>query len=157
MLDLGARGRTLFCAVFFGVELLLIATAGTRSDRSYAFRMFPEVSTITVHLSRRLDGGRVVPVEGGRWQAHDCSSKGRSFQWAAMVRPPAPASLDMPVGAPYGVESEVERTRDAMRWVAEHTPDDCETRAFVARIEASRNGRALEPVDVEVARAPHAR
>jgi hypothetical protein len=146
--------RALFCAGFFGVELLLIATAGTRADRSYAFRMFPESSTITVHLSRRLDGGKVARVEGGHWQARDCAGAVHSFQWGAMVRLPAPGWLDRPVGAPYGVESEVERTRDAMRWVADHTPEDCETRALVAQVEATRNGRALEPIDVEVARAP---
>ena len=154
MLDLGARGRTLFCALFFGGEAVLVATAGLRSDRSYGFRMFPESSVIVVHVSRRLDGGRQVPIEGGRWQAHDCSGGVHSFRWAEMVRYPAPAQLDATVGAPYGVESEVHRTRDALAWVAAHTPDDCETRALVAHIEVRRNGRELEPVDAEVARAP---
>jgi hypothetical protein len=153
MLDLGARGRTVVCALFFGSELLLVATAGMRSDRSYGFRMFPESSSIVVHVSRRLDGGRLVPIEAGRWQAHDCSGRVHSFVWGAMVPFPAPSRLDDPVGAPYGVESEVHRTRDALAWVATHTADDCETRALVAHIEQKKNGRELEPLDVEVARA----
>jgi hypothetical protein len=151
MLDLGARGRALFCVLFFGSEALLVATAGMRSDRSYGFRMFPESSTIAVHMSRRLDGGRLVPIEGGRWQAHDCAGGVHSFRWAEMVRVPAPSRLDAPVGAPYGVESEEHRTRDALAWVATHTPDDCETRTLVARIEPRKNGRALDPVEIEVA------
>jgi hypothetical protein len=57
----------------------------------------------------------------------------------------------VPVGAPYGVESEVHRTRDALAWVVTHTPDDCETRALVARIEPRKNGRPVEPIDVELA------
>jgi hypothetical protein len=151
MLDLGRRGRAVFCALFFGSEALLIATAGMRSDRSYGFRMFPEASTLVVHVSRRLDGGRLVPIEGGRWQAHDCAGGVHSFRWGAMVRYPAPSQLDVPVGAPYGVESELHRTRDALTWVTTHTPEDCETRAFVARVEPRKNGRTLDPVEVEVA------
>jgi hypothetical protein len=150
MLDLGARGRALFCVLFFGSEAVLVATAGLRSDRSYGFRMFPEASTIVVHVSRRLDGGLLVPIEGGRWQARDCSGTIHTFRWGDMVRFPAPGRLDVTVGAPYGVESEVHRTRDALAWVTAHTGDDCETRAFVARIEPRKNGRALDPIDTEV-------
>jgi hypothetical protein len=152
MRDLGRRGRTAFCVLFFGSEALLIATAGMRSDRSYGFRMFPETSSIVVHVSRRLDGDRVIPIEAGRWQAHDCSGGVHSFVWGKMVRFPAPARLDVPVGAPYGVDSEVHRTRDALRWVADHTPDDCETRALVAHVVPTKNGRALDPIDFEVTR-----
>jgi hypothetical protein len=153
MLDLGARGRTLFCLAFFGSEVVLVATAGMRSDRSYGFRMFPESSTIVVHVSRRLDGGVLVPIERGTWLAHDCAGGAHTVRWGAMVRSPAPHQLDIPVGAPYGVESEIHRTRDALQWVADHTPEDCETRALVARIEPRRNGRKLDPVETEVVRA----
>lgn len=153
MLDLGTRGRTLACGLFFGSEIVLIATAGLRSDRSYGFRMFPESSSIRVHVSRRLDDGRVLPIEGGRWQAHDCSGGVHAFSWPKMVRFPAPWKLDAEVGAPYGVESEIHRARDATRWVADHTTEDCETRALVVHIVPTRNGTVLDPVDFEVARA----
>src|SRR5277367_5022115 len=153
MLDLGARGRALFCVLFFGSEAVLVATAGMRSDRSYGFRMFPEASTIVVHVARRLDGGRVVPIEADRWQAHDCSGGVHSFRWSTMVHSPAPGQLDVPIGAPYGVESELHRTRDALEWVATHTPEDCETRALVARIEPRKNGRPLATIEAEVAHA----
>jgi hypothetical protein len=154
LLDLGPRARTVACAIFFGGEALLIATAGLRSDRSYGFRMFPESSSIVVHLSRRLADGSVVPIERGRWDAKNCSGEHHAFVWARMVRAPAPNRLDAPVSAPYGVESEIHRTRDALQWVLDHTSDDCETRAFVAKIEARRNGRAPVEVDLEVDRAP---
>ncbi|HEY1693717.1 MAG TPA: hypothetical protein VGG39_16235 [Polyangiaceae bacterium] len=157
MPDLGERGRRAIpwlCGLFFGSELLLIATAGMRSDRSYGFRMFPESSTVEVHVSRRLGDGRTVPIEAGRWRAHDCSGGVHAFSWGRMVRFPAPSRLDAPVGAPYGVESEIHRTRDALAWVAAHTPQDCETRALVARVVPTRNGRVLDPVEFEAARAP---
>jgi len=153
MLELGARGRAWFCALFFGGEILLVATADLRTDKSYGFRMFPEASSIRVHVDRRLDGGRLAPVEAGAWQAHDCSGGGHRVVWRQMVRWPAPAVLDAPVGAPYGVDNEVQRTRDALRWVADHTPEDCETRALVAHVERTRNGQPLDPVDLEVERA----
>ena len=124
-----------------------------RSDRSYGFRMFPETSCN--HGARvaapATAAGR--PVEGGRWQAHDCSGGVHSFAWGKMVRFPAPWKLDAPVGAPYGVESELHRRRMRSRWVAEHTPDDCETRALVAHVVPTKNGRRLDAVDLEVARA----
>ncbi|HEY8041819.1 MAG TPA: hypothetical protein VIF15_18575 [Polyangiaceae bacterium] len=152
MLELGPRGRTWFCAVFFGSEALLIATASMRADRSYGFRMFPEASSVTLHVSRRLEGGQLVPIAGGHWQARDCSGGVHEFVWSKMVRWPAPSRLDTPLGASYGVESELGRARDAMRWVLAHTPDDCETRALVARIEAKKNGRVLDPMELEVTR-----
>jgi|SRR5579883_2582178 len=152
MLDLGPRGRTVLLALFFGSEAVLVGTATLRTDRSYGFRMFPESSTITVHLSRRLDGGVLSRVVDGRWEARDCGGARHAFSWGHMVRSPAPSRLDKPVGAPYGVENEVQRTEDAMRWVAAHTADDCETKAFVATVERRRNGRALDDVTLEVAR-----
>jgi hypothetical protein len=51
------------------------------------------------------------------------------------------------------VDNEVQRTTDAMRWVLDHTPQDCETRAFVATVDARKNGRAPYSVDLEVPRA----
>ena len=81
MVELGGRARTLFCVLFFGSETVLVATAGMRSDRSYGFRMFPESSTIVVHVSRRLDGGRLVPIEHGSWQTHDCAGGAHTLRW----------------------------------------------------------------------------
>jgi hypothetical protein len=154
LLDLGPRGRTIACAVFFGGEAILVATAGMRSDRSYGFRMFPEASSITVHVSRRLADGSLVPIERGRWHALDCSGEGHDIVWSKMVRSPAPWRLDAPVAAPYGVDSEIHRTGDALRWVVDHTPQDCETRALVAKVDTRRNGRPPEEVDLEADRAP---
>ncbi len=133
---------------------MLVATGGMRSDRSYGFRMFPESSSITVHLSRRLNDGTVVPVDKGRWRARDCSGEVHDIVWGKMVRSPAPWRLDLAVPAPYGVESEVHRTRDALRWVLDHTPQDCETRALVAKVDTRRNGRPPEEVDLEASRDP---
>jgi hypothetical protein len=153
-LDLGPRGRTVACALFFGAEAILVATAGMRSDRSYGFRMFPESSSITVHVSRRLADGTLVPIEKGRWEARDCAGTTHTYVWSQMIRSPAPSRLDAPVAAPYGVESEIHRTNDALRWVLDHTPDDCETRALMARVESRRNGRSPVEVDLEAVRAP---
>jgi hypothetical protein len=153
LLDLDPRGRVIACALFFGSEALLILTAPMRSDRSYGFRMFPESSTLTVHLSRRLQDGTLVPVENGRWQARDCKGTGYSITWGKMVHSPAPSKLDVAVGAPYGVESEIHRTRDAMQWVLDHTKEDCETQAFVAQIKVRRNGTPSYQVEVETTRS----
>jgi hypothetical protein len=152
MLDLGPRGRTLVLAVFFGGEALLIATAPLRTDRSYGFRMFPEASSITLHVQRRLGSGELVDLTDGRWTAKDCQGSEHPFVWSKMVLSPAPARFDRSVSAPYGTENEVQRAADALRWVSDHTPTDCETRAFVVRVEQRKNGRPLSDVSFEVAR-----
>jgi hypothetical protein len=152
MLDLGPRARITFCVLFFGVEAVLIATAGMRSDRSYGFRMFPESSAIVLQVSRRTADGKVTPITGGKWQARDCDGKGHWLSWGKLVRFPAPSKLGERVGAPYGIESETQRAEDAVRWVASNTPEDCETRALIAHIERKKNGYPVEPVDLEVTR-----
>jgi hypothetical protein len=152
MLDLGPRGRMAFLALFFGGEAVLIGTATMRTDRSYGFRMFPESSSLVLHVERRLADGKLVPIADGRWNARDCQGNPRSFMWARMVREPAPSRLDKSVGAPYGVDNEVQRAADALRWVSDHTPDDCETRALVATIQVKKNGRPQPEVSLEVTR-----
>jgi hypothetical protein len=151
MLDLAPRGRAAFAAVFFAAQAALIATAGARSDRSYGFRMFPETSSVVVHVARRLDDGREVPITSGRWEARDCAGATRTFVWSKMVRPPGPSRLDAPSGAPYGVESGIARTKDALAWVAARS-GDCETRAFVAHVELKKNGAPAGAVDLEASR-----
>jgi hypothetical protein len=74
--------------------------------------------------------------------------------WPKLVHSPAPAKLGSWVAAPYGVESEVHRTRDAMEWVLHHVKEDCETVALVAKIKARKNDRPAEDLVVEVPRAP---
>jgi|SRR4051812_14787588 hypothetical protein len=155
VLDLGPRARRWLCGLLFGGEGILVATAPLRSDRSYGFRMFQEWSSVTVHLSRRLRDGRVVPVEStGRWQARDCRGQPHRFGWAKMVHAPAPHRLDVPGNAPYGIEDQVRRTAAAMRWVAAHTGDDCETAALIAHLAARQNLRRRPPIRLEVARGP---
>jgi hypothetical protein len=151
MVDLAPRGRAVFAVVFLVAQGVLIATAGGRSDRSYGFRMFPETSSIVVHVARRLDDGREAPIVNGRWDARDCAGATKTFVWGRMVRPPGPARLDGPSGAPYGVESGVARTKDALAWVAAHS-GDCETRAFVAHVELKKNGVPSGAVDLEASR-----
>jgi hypothetical protein len=120
--------------------------------------MFPESSSLTVHLFRRLEDGTLAAVEDDRWRTRDCNGTGYIVSWGKLVHAPAPSKLDVSVPAPYGVESEVHRTRDAMQWVLDHTKEDCETRGFVAKIKARRNGGPPYDVDIEVTRsAPEAK
>jgi hypothetical protein len=146
--------RHAFVAVFLLVEVVLVATAGVRADRSYGFRMFPEASTVSVHVARRLDGGRLVPLEQGRWEAKDCSGGRHKLAWGRLVRPPAPSRLDAELGAPYGVEASVAEARGALEYVAAHTPEDCETRALVADVTTRKNGGPPELVTLEASRTP---
>ena len=150
--SIGKRGRAFVCVVFFGGEALLIGTAKMRSDRSYGFQMFPESSTVTTCTSRggSRDGRGKSRSRRGFWQANDCSGAPHPFVWQKMVRAPAPWRLDAPVGAPYGTESEVHRAREALRWVTEHTPDDCETQSFAAEVYLHKNGRSTGSVTFEV-------
>jgi hypothetical protein len=153
--ELGPSGRVAFTLVFLASEAVFIATAGARADRSYGFRMFPESSSVSVHLRRRLKDGSVVPLDAaGRWEARDCKGVAHAFAWASYVRPPAPWRLDANIAAPYGVEASLEQVRGALAYVSARAADDCQTTAFVADVTMRKNGGDPVTVTAEAAHGP---
>jgi hypothetical protein len=140
VLELGPRARVAFAAVWLAGQVALIVTAARRPDHMFGFRMFPEASTMQVHLARITAAGE-LPAPGGEWSARDASGQLRHFSWHDRVRDPVLAAIDARVFASYGADTQLARLGQALDDVADHVPEDAETVRLVARVTVWHNGR----------------
>ncbi len=138
-LDLGRRARLVLAMAWIGAQAVLILTAGSRPDRIFGFRMFPEASTIEIHLWRETAAGLVVAPRG-EWSARDAGGQLRHFSWHDRVRDPILSALDVRVFASYGVDAQLARLRRALDDVMDHLAEDHETRQLRAEVVVQRNG-----------------
>lgn len=139
MVNLGQRARVVFAAAWLGGQAALVLTAPWRPDHVFGFRMFPEASTLEIHLSRVV-GGQVVSAPRGEWSAVDATGQRRHFAWRDRVRDPTLASVDARVFASYGIDTQLARLGRALDDVALHIDEDAETEQLRADVVASRNG-----------------
>ncbi len=103
--------------------------------------MFPEASTIEIHLSRETSRGDFA-APGGEWSARDASGQLRHFSWRDRVREPLLGSLDERIFASYGVDTQLARLQRALDDVVDHVPEDGETRRLRADVLVWKNGRS---------------
>jgi len=142
VLDLGPRARVVFAACWIAGQAALILTAGARPDHIFGFRMFPEASTMEIHLWRDVGGSTApLPVPGGEWSARDADGQLRHFSWRDRVRDPVLSTVDAPVFAAYGVDTQLARLQRALDDVADHVPEDRDTLRLRAEVLFHRNGR----------------
>ncbi len=144
--------RASVVVLYLGVQAALIATAGSRADNAFGFRMFNESSSLTAHLFREIEsptGHGTVREEAhdGKWRVKDASGNWRRFDWYERVKSGAVSPLDQDVHASYGAAAQVERLHAALDDVAAHVTGDDETIALVLSIDVSKNGRAPERVE----------
>jgi hypothetical protein len=144
------NGRVLFAAFWVVLQGALIATAGGRPDHIFGFRMFPEASTLQIHLERKTATGTLA-APGGEWSARDAGGQLRHFSWRDRVRDPVLASIDRLVFASYGVDAQLLHLQGALDDVVLHLDGDGETRRLLAVVTVSRNGRPPETVTLESA------
>lgn len=144
-LDLGRRARVLLAGAYIAGQGALILTASRRADHIFGYRMFPEASTIEIHLWRDT-GVNVTRTPRGEWSARDASGQLRHFSWHDRVRDPVLSSLDSRVFASYGVEAQLARLQRALDDVMAHLGEDDETRQLRAEVVVRKNGG--EPVVV---------
>jgi hypothetical protein len=145
VLHVGLHARIAFAACWIAGQAALIATSPLRPDHIFGFRMFPEASTIEVHLTREV-GGRVVRVAHGEWTALDRAGSTHEFSWHERVRDRVLTSLDSRVFASYGVDAQLARLKLALDDVADHIPEDAETSRLGAEVVVWKNGH--EPANV---------
>jgi len=107
--------------------------------------MFPEASTIEIHLWRDTATGPMRAARG-EWSAHDAAGQLRHFSWRDRVRDPILGSIDARVFASYGVDAQLARLGHALDDVAEHAAEDAETRALRAEVLVRRNGHEPQTV-----------
>lgn len=134
-----SRLRIAFAAAWVAGQAALVFTAGSRPDHIFGFRMFPEASTIEIHLWRETAGGAARAARG-EWSARDTAGQLRHFSWRDRVRDPILSSIDARVFASYGVDAQLARLGHALDDVADHVPEDAETRRLVAEVVVRRNG-----------------
>jgi hypothetical protein len=142
-----SRLRVIFAALWIGGQGALVLTAGGRPDHIFGFRMFPEGSTIEIHLWRDTAGGAMRALRG-EWSARDAAGQLRHFSWRDRVRDPILSSIDACVFASYGVDAQLARLEHALDDVADHVPEDMETRQLRAEVVVRRNGG--EPTTVSL-------
>jgi hypothetical protein len=149
--DLPPTARVVFAGAWLAAQAALVLTAGARPDGVFGFRMFPEASAIEVHLSREV-GARTLPAPGGEWSARDAAGQLRHFSWRDRVRDPVLAALDARVFASYGAGAQLARLQRALDDVADHVPEDGETRRLRADVTVWKNGGS--PTTVTLASRP---
>jgi hypothetical protein len=140
VLELGPRTRVALAAFWIAGQALLVLTAGERPDHIFGFRMFPEASTLEIHLSRVTSNG-LADAPSGEWSARDADGQLRHFSWHDRVRDPILAPLGTRVFASYGVDAQLARLQAALDDVAEHIDGDDETRGLRADVRVWKNGR----------------
>lgn len=150
---MGPRARTAFAAAYLTAQVAAIASAGSRSDHIFGFRMFSESSTLNVALFRQIDapsghGTLKIHVENGAWIAKDADGAPQRVSWHDRVREPGLSTFDATIHASYGSDAQVQRLQAALLDVAAHIPHDAETRALVLEVSVRKNGR--EPITFEL-------
>lgn len=143
-----SRLRVVFAALWIGGQALLVLTAAARPDHVFGFRMFPEASTIEIHLWRDTLTGEARAARGGEWAARDAAGQLRHFSWRDRVRDPVLGSVDARVFASYGVDAQLARLARALDDVADHVPEDAETKDLRAEVVVRRNGGPPETVSI---------
>ncbi len=152
--DLGSKGRLLVATLWLAGQGALIVTGRMRADGAFAFRMFPESSTIDFQLVREVSapsghGTVAVPVERGAWLARDARGTLHRFRWDDRVKDGNIFPYGQPVHASYGASAQLQRIARALDDVATHIPDDDDTVRLVANVTVRRNGGAPERVRLE--------
>jgi hypothetical protein len=142
------HGRVAFAGLWIAGQVALILSAARRPDHSFGFRMFPEASTMEIHLLRELRRGAVATPRG-EWDVVDPQGRSRHFSWRDRVRDPVLARLDRRVFASYGVDTQLARLQRALDDVADHVPEDLETLRLRADVLVWRNGREPSAVTLE--------
>ena len=126
-----------FAAGVVVVQLGLVANGYRDPHNYFAFQPFNESSTYAVELVRVLDDGRRVPVHDGRWEGYD---------WNEMVGWRALQSPWHQRHAFSGVDAVVDFLDHALDWMADHTPNDRDTRYLEATVTYYRNARGPHAV-----------
>jgi hypothetical protein len=150
---IGPRARVAFATCWIAGQATLVFTAPLRPDYAFGFRMFPEASTMEIHLTREVGAGR-LPVPRGEWTAHDRHGQTSHFSWHERVRDATLAAVDTRVFASYGAAAQLARLQRALDDVADHIPDDGETARLGADVLVWKNGREQETVTLSSHKRP---
>ncbi len=152
--DLGSKSRLVVATFWLAGQAALILTGPMRADGAFAFRMFPESSTIDFQLVREViaqsgHGTEEIVVDRGAWLAHDAKGVLHRFRWDDRVKDPNLFPYGQPVHAGYGAAAELQRLARALDDVATHIEGDDDTVRLVANVTVRKNGGPPEHIRIE--------
>jgi hypothetical protein len=150
----GPAARLAFAVCWFAGQGALVLTAPLRGDRIFSFNMFPEASTLEIHLSRLTDEG-IVTAPQGEWNVPGPAGTPRRFAWRDRVHDPVLRWIDARIFASYGVDVQLARLQHALDDMADHVDGDEVTVRLRADVEVRKNGR--DPVTVVLLSHPRRR
>ncbi len=130
--------------VFVGVlvaQACFVVRAYWTPHNELGFQMFPEASQWQAEVVRVTAGGERVPV-GEPWSG---------YVWSELVTERGLGHPGSRRHANNGLASQVAFLKDAMAWVAAHTPADRDTRYYEAIVTEWHNA---DPPVVRVLRSP---
>jgi hypothetical protein len=146
VLHVGPLGRVVFATCWIAGQVALVLTAPLRADHAFGFRMFPEASTMDIHLMREVNGVRFAAPHG-EWNARGPGGQVHTFSWRDRVHDKTLGAVDgSPVFASYGLDAQLARLQRALDDVADRIASDAETTRLGAQVVVRKNGR--EPVTV---------
>ncbi len=150
----GRLGRALVCAIWIGGQTTLVLTGTQRADGAFAFRMFPESSTIEFTLYRDVisqsgHGTDEIVVKEGKWLAHDADGVLHRFRWDDRVKDGNIFPYGEPIHASYGATAQLQRLTHALADVSAHIDEDDETARLVAVVNVRHNGGPPARVRIE--------
>jgi hypothetical protein len=140
VLHVGPNARVVFAACWIAGQAMLASTAPLRPDHIFGFRMFPEASTLEIHLAREVGNARIA-MPRGDWSARDRFGRTHDFSWRDRIHDATLAAIDTRVFASYGVDAQLARLQRGLDDVADHVAEDGETRRLVADVVVWKNGR----------------
>jgi hypothetical protein len=133
-------GRRVVVLGVVALQLAFIARGYWSDHKEFAFQMFPESSTWRADVVRVTADGRRVPIERPWF----------GYRWDQLVRDRGLSYPQFRHHADAGLDNQLAFLRAALKWVADNTPRDRETRYLEARVTAWHNA---DPARVEVFRS----
>lgn len=118
--------------VFVGLlvaQAFFVVRAYWAPHNEFGFQMFPEASQWQAAIVRVTVAGERVPVDEP-WSG---------YVWSELVTERGLARTGYRKHAVNGLDSQLAFLADALDWVADHTPDDRETRYYEAVVTAWHN------------------
>jgi hypothetical protein len=118
------RARRVIVAGVVVAQAFFVARGYWSDHKEYAFQMFPESSTWRADIVRVLPDGRRAPIDEP-WSG---------YRWDDLVRDRGLRYPSVRHHADAGVDNQLAFLREALAYVATHTPRDHTTRYFEARV-----------------------
>jgi hypothetical protein len=146
LLELGPRARAVFVVLYVLALCSVVAFGQVTPDHVFGFQMFNESSSLRIELWREVRdarGTRLMPTRDGVWRARDARGNPHVVRWNERVRRGPIARIGERVHASYGLDAQLFRLQHALDDRVLHLDQDRETRALVAVVDATRNGREL--------------